>query len=652
MIARLTRVLYGCGRACVRFRWPVIAAWIAVAVVPPPGRGERRRGLDRQPDAAGDRVDAAPPTCSRSGSRSRPTGASRSRFVDPHGTIGDSRQQGRDRQHREEPEGGAARDPGREPARPGRVGARQQGRQDRLHLGLARHRLGRHQRGRGARRCSTPPIRRRPPGSTSPSAATSARSSRSRRPESSEAIGLAAAVVILVFAFGTVTAMTLPIMTAIVGLIITLALVTLVGHATDVPNISPTLATMIGLGVGIDYALFIVTKHKLQLAEGMEMRESIARALRHGRRARSSSPGSPSRSRCARCSWPGSPSSRRSASPRPSPSSSRVLAADHAPAGAPRRARRADPLAAPSTSARTHPDDNEPHGWARMARAVGRRPWPALIGSVVLLLVLALPVLQLRLGQSGHERDAEVDHDPAVLRHDHGRVRGRHERPAPDRGQARLPGEPATRRRTRASPTSRAPSPRPRACSRSRRSPSTRTGRPRSSPPSRPRRPPPTRPRTWSTTCATRSSRRPSPAPALTAYVGGQTAGYIDLAEKIATKLPLMIAVVVLLSFVVLLLAFRSVVIPIKAAVMNLLSVARRLRRRDGRLPGGLGRRRRRAAARDPDRELRAAAHVRDPVRALDGLRGVPGEPDAGALPRVGRRQGGGRRRPGGDRAA
>ncbi|HEY8801432.1 MAG TPA: MMPL family transporter, partial [Candidatus Limnocylindrales bacterium] len=59
----------------------------------------------------------------------------------------------------------------------------------------------------------------------------------------------------------------------------------------------------------------------------------------------------------------------------------------------------------------------------------------------------------------------------------------------------------------------------------------------------------------------------------LTAYVGGQTAGYIDLAEKIGAKLPLMIAIVVILSFIVLMFAFRSVVIPIKAAVMNLLSV-------------------------------------------------------------------------------
>jgi len=57
-------------------------------------------------------------------------------------------------------------------------------------------------------------------------------------------------------------------------------------------------------------------------------------------------------------------------------------------------------------------------------------------------------------------------------------------------------------------------------------------------------------------------------------YVGGQTAGYIDLATQIGDKLPLMIAIVVSLSFVVLLLAFRSLLIPVKAAAMNLISVA------------------------------------------------------------------------------
>jgi RND superfamily putative drug exporter len=56
--------------------------------------------------------------------------------------------------------------------------------------------------------------------------------------------------------------------------------------------------------------------------------------------------------------------------------------------------------------------------------------------------------------------------------------------------------------------------------------------------------------------------------------VGGQTAGYVDLADKISSKLPLMILVVVGLSFLILLVAFRSVLVPLKAAVMNLLSVA------------------------------------------------------------------------------
>ncbi|HEY6780414.1 MAG TPA: MMPL family transporter, partial [Thermoleophilaceae bacterium] len=60
----------------------------------------------------------------------------------------------------------------------------------------------------------------------------------------------------------------------------------------------------------------------------------------------------------------------------------------------------------------------------------------------------------------------------------------------------------------------------------------------------------------------------------VTAYLGGQTAGYIDLASRISDKLPRMIGIVVILSFFVLLLAFRSVLLPLKAAFCNLLSVA------------------------------------------------------------------------------
>ena len=96
--------------------------------------------------------------------------------------------------------------------------------------------------------------------------------------EISEAIGLSAAVIILLLAFGTVTAMALPIASAVFGLAGALSIIRLLQNVIEVPSIAATLATMIGLGVGIDYALFIVTRHKLQLREGMEINESVARA--------------------------------------------------------------------------------------------------------------------------------------------------------------------------------------------------------------------------------------------------------------------------------------------------------------------------------------------------------------------------------------
>ena len=96
--------------------------------------------------------------------------------------------------------------------------------------------------------------------------------------ESSELIGIIAAMLILTFTFGTVVAMLVPIITAIFALLTTLAIIRILGHVVTVPTVAPTLATMIGLGVGIDYALFIVTRHLRGLNDGLEMDESIARA--------------------------------------------------------------------------------------------------------------------------------------------------------------------------------------------------------------------------------------------------------------------------------------------------------------------------------------------------------------------------------------
>ena len=85
-------------------------------------------------------------------------------------------------------------------------------------------------------------------------------------------------MIILTFTFGTVTATVLPILTAIFALASTLAIIRMLGHVLTVPTVSPTLATMIGLGVGIDYALFIVTRHFRGLRDGLPIEESIARA--------------------------------------------------------------------------------------------------------------------------------------------------------------------------------------------------------------------------------------------------------------------------------------------------------------------------------------------------------------------------------------
>ena len=87
-------------------------------------------------------------------------------------------------------------------------------------------------------------------------------------------------MVILAFTFGTIVAMLLPIVTAIFALASTLAIIRLLGHVVSVPTVAPTLATMIGLGVGIDYALFIVTRHFRGLnKQGLDVDESIARAV-------------------------------------------------------------------------------------------------------------------------------------------------------------------------------------------------------------------------------------------------------------------------------------------------------------------------------------------------------------------------------------
>ena len=96
---------------------------------------------------------------------------------------------------------------------------------------------------------------------------------------SSELIGVGVAIIVLLVAFGSVVAMGLPIATALLGIFVGAAGVGVLSAFLDVPEFSLILCAMIGLGVGIDYALFIVTRHRQHLHEGMSVEDAAGTAV-------------------------------------------------------------------------------------------------------------------------------------------------------------------------------------------------------------------------------------------------------------------------------------------------------------------------------------------------------------------------------------
>ncbi len=445
----------------------------------------------------------------------------------------------------------------------------------------------------------------------------------------SEAIGLAAAVVILLFAFGTATAMALPIVTAVLGLVSSLALISVLGQLTDVPTAAPTLATMIGLGVGIDYALFIVTRHKLQLRDGMEMRESIARATATAGGAVLFAGTTVVIALCS-LFFAGIPLVTKLGFTAAIAVVVSVLCATTLlPALLGALGPRIDSLRV--TFGRTHPDDHQPHGWARWARGVAKRPWRSLVASTAVLVVLALPLLDLHLGQSDvgalpTSTTARQAYDgvgkgfgngsngPLLVAAELGKPAkpdqknlnkvNKQQKQLKDQQQqieqaALLQGATQQQATAEAQQQTKKQSDELAGKKKKAESPATdprltglsddlskAPGVKTVSPPTLNKRgnaavytvvsnSAPSSNQTEDLVNNLRSTTIPKATKGtdMTVHVGGQTAGYIDLAERISEKLPAMIAIVVGLSFIVLMLAFRSLVVPAKAAIMNLLSV-------------------------------------------------------------------------------
>jgi putative drug exporter of the RND superfamily len=383
----------------------------------------------------------------------------------------------------------------------------------------------------------------------------------------SDAIGIAAAIVILLFAFGTATAMVLPIFSAIVGLACALSIIRMLESVVQVPSVASTLATMIGLGVGIDYALFIVTRHKLQLADGMELRESIARATATAGGAVVFAGFTVVIALCS-LAFAGIPLVSTLGF---TAAIAVVIAVAAATTLLPAMLGALGPRinALRVQLGKTHSDDAEPHGWRKWARGVAARPWRSAIAALAVLVVLAIPVLQLELGQNDlsalpKATTARQAYDSLTTGFGPGvngplLIAGEFDSAA--EAEQVLPG--LEKAIGKAPDVARVSEPTLDKAG----TVAVFTVVSKSAP--------------WDDATVELVERlRDTTIPkglagsGGVAYVGGQTAGYIDLATQIADKLPLMIAIVVGLSFIVLLLAFRSLLVPVKAAAMNLISVA------------------------------------------------------------------------------
>jgi RND superfamily putative drug exporter len=96
---------------------------------------------------------------------------------------------------------------------------------------------------------------------------------------SSEAVGVLAAMIILLVAFGSVLAMGLPIFTALCGIGSGIALVLLTRTLVDMPDFTTAAVAMVGIGVGIDYALFIVTRYRESLHQGRDPEDAVAHSI-------------------------------------------------------------------------------------------------------------------------------------------------------------------------------------------------------------------------------------------------------------------------------------------------------------------------------------------------------------------------------------
>jgi RND superfamily putative drug exporter len=382
------------------------------------------------------------------------------------------------------------------------------------------------------------------------------------------AVGLIAAMIVLLVTFGSVLAMGLPILTALLGLGTAIGLAGLASRVVSTPDFATQLAAMIGLGVGIDYALFLITRFRQNHRSGMDLQTSISEAMDTAGRAVLFAGITVIIALLGQFALGVSFLYGLAVASALAVLMTMLAALTILPAVLSRFGER---IARPGRRARKSGESSAAReargGWARWARFIQRHPWPGAVAGLAIMLTLAAPALALRLGNS----DAGNNPPSSTTRHSYDLLAKGFGRgfngplqvvvSLPHAGDQAAVASVALSLRTAADVASVSPA---------RLSPDGQTAvflvYPSSAPQSL---------ATSNLVDNLRNGTLPPVAQATGTriLVGGQQATTTDFTRVLSSKLPLFIGIVVALSALLLLIVFRSVVIPLQAAFMNLLSI-------------------------------------------------------------------------------
>jgi RND superfamily putative drug exporter len=398
-------------------------------------------------------------------------------------------------------------------------------------------------------------------------------------------VGLLAAMVVLFITFGSFVAMGLPIITALLGLGTGIGIAGLLSHVIDMPSFATELAAMIGLGVGIDYALFIVTRFRENYLRDGDLQEAITTAMDTAGRAVLFAGTTVIIALLGQFAL-GVEFLRGLAVASALAVLMTLLAAltvlpallarfgerivgIRKPSRLRRRGRAAAAAAtAPATAAPSPAPASASRGfWVRWSGTIERHPWPGAIAGLAIMLTLCSPALALRLGNSdaGNNSSGQTSRQAFDLLAK-GFGPGFN---GPLQIVVKLPHAGDTAALTTISKTVGSVAD-VASVSAPRVSPAGLTAvfnvYPRSAPQAL---------ETEDLVHTLRDDTLPplEASQSATLLVGGASAQTIDFTHVLSSKLPLFIGIVVLLSALLLLVVFRSLVIPLQAALMNLLSI-------------------------------------------------------------------------------